>query len=79
VRVTALGADGEPFSAIYTGWSARIVQHEVDHLDGRIYVDRVATRSLSTVENLANWRARPIAELADGLGFALSPGQAGFS
>jgi peptide deformylase len=77
VRVTALGPDGEPFSAVYTGWPARIVQHEVDHLDGRIYVDRVATRSLCTVENLANWRGRPIADVAEDLGFPLSPGQAG--
>jgi peptide deformylase len=77
VRLSALGADGEPFSAIYSGWPARIVQHEVDHLEGRIYVDRVATRSLSTAENLAKWRGRPIAELAEELGFTLSPSQAG--
>jgi peptide deformylase len=77
VRLSALGADGEPFSAIYTGWPARIVQHEVDHLNGHIYVDRVAIRSLSTVENLANRRGRPIAELAEAFGFTLSPGQAG--
>jgi peptide deformylase len=76
VRLTALGADGEAFSEIYTGWPARIVQHEVDHLDGRIYLDRVAINSLSTVENLANRRGRPIAELAGQLGFTLSPGQA---
>jgi peptide deformylase len=79
VRLSALGADGEPFSAVYTGWPARIVQHEVDHLDGRIYVDRVATRSLSTVENLANRRGRPIAELAEEFGFTLSSGQTGSS
>lgn len=77
VRLTALGADGEPYSAVYTGWPARIVQHEVDHLDGRIYVDRVATRSLATTDNLANWQGRPIAELAKELGFPLSPGQGG--
>ena len=77
VRLTALGADGEPYSAVYTGWPARIVQHEVDHLDGRIYVDRVATRSLATIENLANWQGRPIAELAETLGFPLSLGQSG--
>jgi hypothetical protein len=49
----------------------------VDHLDGRIYVDRVATRSLATTDNLANWQGRPIAELAKELGFPLSPGQGG--
>jgi peptide deformylase len=75
VRLSALGADGEPFSAIYTGWPARIVQHEVDHLDGRIYVDRAVMRSLSTVENLADRRGRPITELAEEFGFSLSPDQ----
>ena len=79
VRLSALGADGEPFSALYTGWPARIVQHEVDHLDGRIYVDRAAIRSLSTVENLANRRGRPITELAEEFGFSLSPDQVGSS
>jgi peptide deformylase len=77
VWLSALGADGKPFSAIYSGWPARIVQHEVDHLNGRIYVDRVATRSLSTAENLANWRGRHIAEVAEELGFTLSQGQTG--
>src|ERR1700728_1873878 len=79
VRLSALGADGEPFSVIYTGWPARIVQHEVDHLDGQIYVDRAAIRSLSTVENLANRRGRAITELAEEFGFSLSPDQAGSS
>jgi peptide deformylase len=75
VRLSALGADGAPFSVIYTGWPARIVQHEVDHLNGQIYVDRVVTRSLSTMDNLATRRGRPIAELAEELGFTLSRGQ----
>jgi len=28
-----------------TGWAARILQHEVDHLDGKIYIDRAETGS----------------------------------
>jgi peptide deformylase len=28
------------------GWHARILQHEVDHLDGILYVDRMHTRTL---------------------------------
>lgn len=75
IRVRALGADGAPFSATYTGWPARIVQHEVDHLDGRIYVDRVKTRSLSTTANYEIRRRIPLGELAEEFGFMLSPGQ----
>jgi peptide deformylase len=75
VRVAAFGSDGLPFTATYRGWPARIVQHEVDHLDGHIYVDRVETRSLCTAEHLASWRGRTIGEIAAELGFNLSQGQ----
>lgn len=34
VEVTAVGQDGEPVAFTATGWTARIVQHEADHLDG---------------------------------------------
>ena len=30
------------------GWPARILQHEVDHLDGTLYIDRMKTRSFAT-------------------------------
>lgn len=32
---------GEPTEATYTGFPARIVQHEVDHLDGVLFVERL--------------------------------------
>ena len=48
-------------------------QHEVDHLGGRLYLDRVETRSLSTVGNYAQrWAGRPPAEAAGALGFRIS-------
>ncbi|MFC7624144.1 peptide deformylase [Microlunatus sp. GCM10028923] len=31
----------------FSGWSARIVQHETDHLNGMLYLDRADLRSLS--------------------------------
>ena len=34
-----------------SGWPARIVQHETDHLHGTLYLDRALTRSLSTTAN----------------------------
>ncbi|SJM48980.1 peptide deformylase [Gulosibacter sp. 10] len=33
--------EGEPFEIAAEGWFARILQHEYDHLDGVIYVDRL--------------------------------------
>ncbi len=38
----AIDLDGEPFDIEATGWLARIFQHEYDHLDGVLYVDRLA-------------------------------------
>jgi peptide deformylase len=70
VRVDALDAHGEPFSAVFSGWPARIVQHEIDHLRGILYLDRVETRSLSTVESYTrHWAGRPLGEIAAELGF----------
>ena len=46
VHVRALDRDGRPFEVGATGWHARILQHEIDHLDGCLYVDRMLTRTL---------------------------------
>ncbi|NXQ85224.1 DEFM protein, partial [Nyctibius grandis] len=50
VLVTA-GVDecGEPVSWEATGWAARIVQHEMDHLAGILYIDRMDTRTFTNV------------------------------
>jgi len=39
VRVTALDRDGQPFEMEAEGLLAVCVQHEVDHLDGKLFVD----------------------------------------
>ena len=41
VRVRALGEDGKPWEMTGTGLLARAFQHEIDHLDGKLYVDRL--------------------------------------
>jgi peptide deformylase len=72
VRVEALDERGEPVDRVLRGWPARIVQHEVDHLRGRLYLDRAEPRSLSTPDNYVKfWAGRPPAEAAAGLGFTL--------
>lgn len=70
VRVEALDEHGDPVDRVFSGWAARIVQHEVDHLAGRLYLDRVETRSLSTTGNYAAlWAGRPTENAAAALGF----------
>ena len=46
VRVSGLGIDGLPLHLLAHGWAARIFQHECDHLDGTLYVDKMDPRSL---------------------------------
>ncbi len=52
IKVRAWDRTGRPFEQIYRGLSAGTVQHEVDHLDGKLILDRVTDpTSLSTWEN----------------------------
>ncbi len=41
VRLTGIDVDGQPIDFEATGWFARIMQHEFDHLDGYLYVNRL--------------------------------------
>jgi peptide deformylase len=40
-QITIKGQDreGKPFRLKTEGWLARVFQHEIDHLDGRLYID----------------------------------------
>jgi peptide deformylase len=51
VTVECLDENGELRMIQARGWYARILQHEIDHLVGAIYVDRMLPRTLMTVEN----------------------------
>ncbi len=42
LRVSALDADGRPFDLDADGILAACVQHEIDHLDGRLFIDRLS-------------------------------------
>jgi peptide deformylase len=47
VRVEALDHRGQPVTIEASGWHARILQHEIDHLQGTLYVDRMDTRTFA--------------------------------
>ncbi|MFK4759733.1 peptide deformylase [Microbacterium sp. ZW T5_45] len=55
-RVTGIDLDGAPVSISVDGWRARIMQHEFDHLDGILYVDRLDDRDWKTVQKIAKKR-----------------------
>lgn len=41
LHLAALAADGSPIDEVLEGFPARVLQHEADHLDGRLYPSRV--------------------------------------
>ena len=43
ITVRAQNLDGEPIEIETTGFLARAVQHEVDHLSGILFIDRMST------------------------------------
>lgn len=72
VRLTGQDDHGRALDEVFTGWPARIVQHETDHLDGTLYLDRAELRSLSSSEAMARrWSQPTPAAAARELGFRL--------
>ena len=64
VLVEAVDHLGQPVRIEATGWYARILQHEIDHLGGTLYVDRIWTRSFSSLEKYdRHWKSKTTAEL----------------
>ena len=53
VRIRAEDATGAPIDRVATGWLARIIQHENDHLDGKVFIDRVDI--LTHEDKLREW------------------------
>ena len=49
VQVKGINRHGDDEQHDLIGWSARIAQHEVDHLQGVIYVDKMAADSFKSV------------------------------
>ncbi|MFE6287198.1 peptide deformylase [Streptomyces sp. NPDC057877] len=72
VRLTGQDEYGRTLDEVVGGWPARIVQHETDHLDGVLYLDRAEIRSLSSSRALAErWNAPTPHAAARELGFEL--------
>jgi peptide deformylase len=60
VRVDCLNERAEPVTIHAQGWYARILQHEIDHLHGKLYIDKMYSRSFMTMENFTRyWKDIP--------------------
>ena len=51
VRVLAFDENAQAIVIEAEGWYARILQHEIDHLNGKLYIDRMDPRTFANSEN----------------------------
>jgi len=59
VRVRALNEHGDAFEIEAEGWYARILQHEIDHLKGTLYIDRMWSRSFCSIDQYTrHWKSK---------------------
>ena len=73
VRIDGLDEKGKPLLIDAEGWHARILQHEIDHLQGKLYLDSMLPRSFMTTANHARfWRDKPVCEVCAALGLNFS-------
>src|SRR4051812_20341145 len=57
VRVDCLDEHGQPKTIEASGWYARILQHEIDHLQGTLYIDRMHSRTFMSLDNFTRqWK-----------------------
>jgi peptide deformylase len=50
IKVEALTTKGKKIKKKYSGWEARVFQHEYDHLDGTVYIDRLSEEDRKQVQ-----------------------------
>ena len=65
VRVQALDRRGERLDLVFEGIGSAVVQHETDHLDGVLYVDRADPKTLTFVREYQR-NVPPSERLVDG-------------
>lgn len=64
VTVEYLDEFAEPKRVQAVGWYARILQHEIDHLAGIMYIDRMDPRTFATLQSLERlWKDLPASEV----------------
>jgi peptide deformylase len=69
VRVECLDENGKPKVIDAGGWYARILQHEIDHLNGHLYLDRMRSRTFTSLDNFNRfWKGKAITEIRSILG-----------
>jgi peptide deformylase len=71
VHVQCMNQRGEPRVIDAEGWYARILQHEIDHLNGTLYIDRMETRSFMTSMHYTRfWQEKAVEQVRADLGLS---------
>ena len=69
VKVECLDHQGQAKTIEAPGWYARILQHEIDHLHGMLYIDRMHPRTFMSVDNFnRHWKDMPVSEVLRAIG-----------
>lgn len=69
VEVAGVDVNGDPIRQVYRGWPARIAQHEIDHLGGTLYIDRMISRTFACYDEIkARWLGKAPEEILAALG-----------
>lgn len=64
VTVKCMDENGRQKLIVASGWHARILQHEIDHLNGNLYIDRMRSRTFMSLDNYNRyWKGRPISQI----------------
>ena len=70
LRVDCLDHQGTKKTIEAAGWYARILQHEIDHLHGIVYIDRMHPRTFMSMENFNRfWKDKSIADAKKSIGW----------
>lgn len=51
IQVKFQDTNGKPHTLVCSGWFARVIQHELDHLHGRLFIDLMDKRQLRTIDS----------------------------
>jgi len=60
VRVKALDINGKPFRVTADGFLARIFQHEIDHTNGKVFIDHIKNSPNAFYRLLENGELEPL-------------------
>lgn len=76
IRVECFDENAQPRIIDASGWYARILQHEIDHLRGNLYVDRMRSRTFCSLNNFKQfWQSKSVSIVQAELDSTRSPAE----